>query len=184
VVFNHVSLYDPPFLGVFWPEALEVMGASDIWHKPGQDILVRLWGAIPVHRGEYDRALFDKALSALGAGRPLVIAPEGGRSHKPGLRTAKPGLAYIVEKSGLEVVPVAIVGTTDDFWHLASRGRRPTLEMHIGRPFRLPALEGKGEALHAARQRNTDQVMNVLAGLLPEAYRGVYAATAIPPQSG
>ena len=183
VVFNHVSLYDPPFLGVFWPEALEAMGASDIWKKPGQNILIRMWGAIPVHRGEYDRALFDKVLSALGSGLPLAIAPEGGRSHKPGLRLARPGLAYIVEKSALQVVPVAIVGTTDDFWEQASHGRRPALELRIGRPFRLPALEGKGPELHEARQRNTDQVMNVLAGLLPEEYRGVYAATAIPPRA-
>lgn len=180
LVFNHVSLYDPPFLGTFWPEQLEVMGASDIWHKPGQNLLVRLWGAIPVHRGEFDRALFDKALSALDAGYPLALAPEGGRSHAPGMRLAKPGLAYLVEKSGLPVLPAGIVGTTDDFWQQASHGRRPRLEIRIGRLMHLPPLEGRGQALRLARQRNTDLVMNTLAGLLPEEYRGAYAASAVP----
>jgi 1-acyl-sn-glycerol-3-phosphate acyltransferase len=182
VAINHVSLYEAPFIGVFWPEQLEVMGAVDVWSRPGQDILARLWGGIPVHRGEYDRAVFDIVLAALSAGYPLLIAPEGERSHKPGLQMAKPGIAYLAEQSGLPVVPVAIVGTTDDFWQKASKGKRPLLEMRIGKPLHLPPVEGKGEQRRASRQRNADLVMRTIAGLLPEDYRGVYSDSAILPQ--
>jgi 1-acyl-sn-glycerol-3-phosphate acyltransferase len=183
VAINHVSLYEAPFIGVFWPEQLEVMGAVDVWSKPGQNILARLWGGIPVHRGEYDRALFDKVLAALAAGYPLLIAPEGGRSHKPGMREAKPGIAYLAEQSGVPVIPVGIVGTTDDFWHKATKGERPLLELRIGKPVYLPAVEGKGVARRASRQRNADLVMRIIAGLLPEDYRGVYTESAILPDS-
>jgi len=72
---NHVSLFDPPFMLSFWPEMLESMGAIDIWHRPGQNILVRLYGGIPVHRGEYDRQLLDTVLAVLRTGHPLLIAP-------------------------------------------------------------------------------------------------------------
>jgi 1-acyl-sn-glycerol-3-phosphate acyltransferase len=113
VAINHVSLFEAPFIGVFWPEQLEVMGAVDVWSRPGQNILAHMWGGIPVHRGDYDRALFDKVLAALAAGYPLLIAPEGGRSHTTGMRTAKPGIAYLAEQSGLPVIPVGIVGTAD-----------------------------------------------------------------------
>ena len=99
VAINHVSLFDPPFTGVFWPEQLEAMGAVDIWSRPGQNILARVWGGIPVHRGEYDRALFDKVIGALQSGHPLLIAPEGGRSHKPGMHRGMPGIAYLVEQT-------------------------------------------------------------------------------------
>jgi len=183
VAINHVSLYEAPFIATFWPEQLEVMGAVDVWSRPGQNILARLWGGIPVHRGEYDRALFDKVLAALAAGYPLLIAPEGERSHKPGMQLARPGIAYLAGQSGLVVIPVAIVGTTDDFWKKATKGRRPQLEMHIGKPLHLPAVEGKGEARRASRQRNADLVMRTLAGMLPEDYRGVYADGAILPES-
>ncbi len=183
VAINHVSLFEAPFIGVFWPEQLEVMGAVDIWSRPGQNVLARLWGGIPVHRGDYDRALFDKVLAALAAGYPLLLAPEGERSHKPGMRPAKPGVAYLAEQSGLPVIPVGIVGTTDDFWQKASKGKRPPVEMHIGKPVYLPPVEGKGEARRASRQRNTDQVMRTIAGLLPEDYRGVYTDSAILPDS-
>jgi len=181
VAINHVSLYEAPFIGAFWPEQLEVMGAVDVWSKPGQNILARMWGGIPVHREEYDRALFDTVLSALESGYPLLIAPEGGRSHKPGMRPAKPGIAYLVEQTGLPVIPVGIVGTTDDFWHKASHGKRPQLEMHIGSPIQLPPVEGRGAERRASRQRNTDLVMRTIAGLLPEEYRGVYADSPILP---
>jgi 1-acyl-sn-glycerol-3-phosphate acyltransferase len=183
VAINHVSLFEAPFIGVFWPEQLEVMGAVDVWSRPGQNILARMWGGIPVHRGDYDRALFDKVLAALAAGYPLLIAPEGGRSHIPGLRPAKPGIAYLAEQSGLPVIPVGIVGTTDDFWHKATKGQRPLLEMRIGKPVHLPPVEGKGELRRESRQRNTDLVMRTIAGLLPEDYRGVYTDSAILPDS-
>jgi 1-acyl-sn-glycerol-3-phosphate acyltransferase len=181
VAFNHVSLFDPPFLGVFWPEQLEAMGAVDIWSKPGQNILAIVWGGIQVHRGEYDRAVFDKAIGALRSGHPLLISPEGGRSHAPGLCQAKPGIAYIVEQAGVPVIPVGIVGTTDDFWKKASKGKRPPIEMRIGSPLQLPPVEGKGEARRLSRQANTDLVMRAIAGLLPDEYRGVYAGPATPP---
>jgi 1-acyl-sn-glycerol-3-phosphate acyltransferase len=181
VAFNHVSLYDPPFVGVFWPEQLEVMGAVEVWSKPGQNVLARLWGGIQVHRGDYDRALFDQVIGALTSGRPLLIAPEGGRSHAPGMRQAKPGIAYIVEQTGVPVVPVGIVGTTDDFWKKASKGKRPPLEMRIGKPLQLPPVEGRGEARRLSRQANADYVMRAIAGLLPEEYRGVYANNATLP---
>lgn len=181
VVINHVSLFEAPFIGAFWPEQLEALGASDVWERPGQNILARLWGGIPVHRGDYDRAAMDSVLSAVRGGYPLLIAPEGGRSHAPGLRQAKPGVSYIAEQTGVPVIPVAIVGTTDDFWQKASRGKRPQLEMHIGKPILLPPAQGKGPEKHASRQANADLVMRVIAGLLPEEYRGYYAENAILP---
>lgn len=183
VAINHVSLFDPPFVGVFWPEQVEAMGAAEVWDRPGQNILARLWGGIPVHRGDYDRAMFETVLAVLRTGYPLLIAPEGGRSHLPGLRVAKLGIAYLAEQSGLPVIPAAIVGTTDDFWQKAAKGKRPQLEMRIGKPIHLPAVEGKGETRRASRQRNADLVMRYMAGLLPEDYRGVYSDSAIFPDT-
>ncbi len=181
VAINHVSLFEAPFVGVFWPEQVEALGASDVWDRPGQKYLARLWGGIPVHRGEYDRAAMEGVISALRSGYSLLIAPEGGRSHVPGMRTAFPGIAYIAEQTGVPVIPVGIVGTTDDFFKKASRGERPPLEMRIGKPILLPPVEGKGMLRRDARQRNADLVMRHIAGLLPDEYRGVYGPKAILP---
>ena len=71
---NHISIFDPPFVAAFWPEQLEIIGAIDVFSKPGQGQLLRLYGVIPVHRGSYDRALFTRLISILQSGRPLLIA--------------------------------------------------------------------------------------------------------------
>lgn len=176
---NHVSIFDPPFAASFWPETLEIIGASDVFAKPGQGQLLKLYGVTPVHRGEYDRALLDWTVQVIRAGCPLMIAPEGGRSHVTAMRRAMPGIGYIVDATRVPVMPVALVGTTDDFWQRARRGEKPNLEMRIGKPILLPPIEEKGAARHDARQRNADLVMSHIAGLLPGEYRGVYAESAI-----
>ena len=181
VAINHVSIFDPPFAGAFWPEQLEIIGASDVFEKPGQGQILKAYGVIPVHRGDYDRTLFMRIISVIRAGHPLLIAPEGGRSHVTAMRRAKSGIAYIIEQTNVPVVPVALVGTTEDFWHRATHGDRPSLEMRIGKPITLTEITAKGKDKHEARQANADLVMNHLAGLLPEEYRGVYADSAILP---
>jgi 1-acyl-sn-glycerol-3-phosphate acyltransferase len=91
------------------------------------------------------------------------------------MREAKQGIAFILEMAQVPVVPVGVVGTTDDFAEKAFSFKRPKIEMHIGKPFHLPPIEGKGAERREARQRNTDLVMGHIAALLPEEYRGVYA---------
>src|SRR5512145_1670306 len=174
VAMNHVSIFDPPLIGAFWPEQLEIIGAADVFDKPGQGQVLKIYGVIPVHRGDYDRVLLTKIIHIIKSGFPLLIAPEGGRSHVPAMRRAKSGVAYIVEQTGVPVVPVGLVGTTEDFWQRAKRGERPQLEMRIGKPITLPEITVKGNERHEARQQNADLVMRHLAGLLPEEYRGVY----------
>jgi 1-acyl-sn-glycerol-3-phosphate acyltransferase len=181
VAINHVSIFDPPLLVAFWPETAEVIGASDVFERKGQGLLVKLYGVIPVHRGDYDRVLLETTIGVLRSGRPLVIAPEGGRSHETAMCQAKPGIGYIIERSNVPVVPVGIVGTTDDFWQRAKRGGKPLLEIRIGKPIRFPPMTEKGAARREARQHYADLVMSHIAGLLPPEYRGVYAGSAILP---
>ncbi|MEJ2707844.1 MAG: lysophospholipid acyltransferase family protein [Anaerolineales bacterium] len=175
IAINHVSLYEAPFILAFWPHAPEAVGAADVWNRPGQSMLARLYGGIPLNRGQYDRQVMDTMLTVLKAGRPLLLAPEGRRSHEPGMRRGLPGLAFVIDQAAVPVVPVGISGATDDFLAQALRGKRPAISMHIGEPIRLPAITGKGAQRRAARQRNVDLVMLQIAELLPEEYRGVYA---------
>jgi 1-acyl-sn-glycerol-3-phosphate acyltransferase len=180
---NHVSIVDPPVMLCFWPEMLEAVGASDVFDKPVQGELLRLYGVIPVHRGAYDRALIENILSLLKDGRPMMIAPEGGRSHVTALRRAKPGVGFILQRAGVPVIPVGLVGTTGDFLRLGLRGKRPLIEIRIGKPVTLGTGSGINRERREARQQIADLVMSHIAGLLPEAYRGVYTDSAILPGS-
>jgi len=180
ITVNHISLFEPPFAMAFWPVAAEAAGAVDIWDRTGQSLLVRLYGVIPVRRGEYDRKAVEAMSAALNSDLPLVIFPEGGRTHSLAMRRALPGAAYVADLAGVPVLPVGIVGTSDDFLERALHGHRPKIEMRIGPPFRLPPITGKGEERRCARQKNADLIMQKIAALLPPEYHGVYAENSIP----
>ncbi len=174
IAFNHISLYDPPFVVSFWPCASEVVGAAEVWDRRGQGTLMNIYGVIPVHREDLDRSLITRMVTALRAGRPLAIAPEGGRSHQPGLMRAWSGVAYIAELTKVPVIPVGVIGSTEDFFANGIRGLRPPIEMRIGPQILLPPIEGKGATRRDARQKNADHIMAHIANLLPPNYRGVY----------
>jgi 1-acyl-sn-glycerol-3-phosphate acyltransferase len=180
IAMNHISIFDPPLVVSFWPEKPEIIGAVDVFEKKGQGTILSMYGVIPVHRGDYDRVLLEKILTILKMGRPLVIAPEGGRSHEPAMKRAMPGIGYIIEHAQVPVVPVGLVGTTGDFWQRSKRGEKPRLEMRIGKPITFLPITEKGSLRREARQKNADLVMRHIAGLLPEEYHGVYAGQAIP----
>jgi 1-acyl-sn-glycerol-3-phosphate acyltransferase len=174
VVFNHVSLYDPPFVVSFWPKQLEILGAAEVWNRKGQGILARLWGGIPINRTEIHRDALDQTLKVLRSDLPLLVSPEGGRSHQPGLRKAKTGIVYLAEQSQVPILPVGVVGTTDDFLQRALRWTHPKLEMKIGEPFSLPGSISESFPPQEIRQRKADYIMSKIAELLPASYRGYY----------
>jgi 1-acyl-sn-glycerol-3-phosphate acyltransferase len=119
--------------------------------------------------------VIEKMIAVVQSGHPLLIAPEGGRSHTPGLRPGFPGVAYLANKSKAPVLPVGIIGSTDDFLNQAIRFKRPVLEMKVGEITFLPNIEGKGEQRRIELQNNTDIIMYKIAELLPLSYQGVYA---------
>ena len=182
VAHNHIALFEPPFIAAFWPFALEAVSGADVFTRPWQRIMVKTYGAIPLHRNEYDRTVIDNMLALLAQGRSLLISPEGGRSHDIGLRRALPGVAYIMDKAKVPVLPLAIIGSTDDMLERGLRGEKPDLEMRIGKPFDLPAVTGKGISRRQSRQDNADTVMKHIAAMLPKIYHGVYTIPdSLPP---
>ncbi len=175
LVFNHVSLYEAPLIVAYWPIFPEVLGASDVWNRPGQDILAKSYGGIPIDRGEVDRNAMHKMVDAVLSGRSLMIAPEGGRSHAPGMRKAKAGITYLFEKTKVKIVPVGLVGATDDFLPNALRGKRPHVSLEVGNSFLLPEFDEEGKSGSELRQEKVDFVMKKIAEILPKEYRGYYS---------
>jgi len=112
VVYNHVSLVEVPFIAAFWPTNIEIIGALAVWTRGYQGLVAKMWGGIQVNRIAFDREVFKQVKLVFDADRPLMISPEGGRSHTTGLRRGKPGVAYIIDEVDIMVLPVAVVGNT------------------------------------------------------------------------
>jgi len=174
LVFNHVSLFEAPMIVAYWPTTPEILGASDVWGRPGQNILAYLYGGIPINRGVVDRTALHRAVEAVRSGRSLIISPEGTRSHKPGMQIGKSGVTYILDKTNALILPVGIVGSTPDFLSNALKGKRPLASLTIGKPFPMPEFHDLGLSNAEIRQKKVDYVMKKIAELLPPEYRGYY----------
>ncbi len=173
VAANHITLYEPPLILSFWPSELEVVGAVEVLGRPFQGQLMRLYGAIPVHRGSADRRLLKAMVALLRAKRPVLIFPEGGRSHAPGMRRAWNGVAYVAGKAEVPVVPVGVTGT-ECLTEAMRRGRRARITMTVGDAIHLPPVPWEKPERKAALEANTERVMQAIAALLPPVYHGAY----------
>lgn len=174
IAFNHVDTLDAPLVTAFWPYLPEGLTAAENFSHPAIGTLMRLYGAIPLLRTAYDREALEKGLQVIRAGSPLIVAPEGTRSRQPGMRKAKPGIAFLALRANVPIVPVGVTGTQD--WIPAwRRWQRPNLVMTIGKPFRLPDEPIDHDKRREKMEEYTELIMKRIAEVLPPNYRGVYA---------
>ena len=180
VVFNHLGDADAVLMMAKLPYESPVEGIGKI--ELNEHWLVgpvfRAYGIIWVHRGQPDRKALRSALDALAQGRMVALAPEGRQSVIGGLEEGNPGAAFLALKSGAPVVPVGLTGTENSnvFGHI-KRWKRAPVSITVGKPFFIQAPTGSEESgtkSQRAMRDATRQIMESIARLLPEAYRGSF----------
>lgn len=175
IVFNHLGDADAvlllaalPFVAPF--EGIGKIELNDHWLVGP---FFRLYGIIWVHRGRPDRRAIRAALDALAQGRIVMLAPEGRQSVIGGLEEGNDGAAFLALKSGAPIVPVGLTGVENGnvYGHL-KRLRRAPATLSVGKPFFLREQADRQKMI----REGTRQIMETLAALLPESYRGRYSA--------
>ena len=173
VVANHVNFLDAPlFYTHLQLRPLAGFAKAEAWGNPVVRLLVKLWGAIPLHRGGADIDALRRALKALESGHILSVAPEGTRSGHGRLQPGHPGIVFLALRSGAPLLPVVHCGG-ELFWRNLPRLRRTDFHIVVGQPFYLDA--GDIKVTRTVRQQMADEIMYQIAALLPPAYRGVYS---------
>ena len=173
VVINHLGDADTPALISSLPVTPDALGGIELYDLPILGKLMDWYGIIWLHRGRSDTKALRAALDGLAEGRIIVIAPEGRYSLTGALEKGTGGAAFLAYRSGAPVLPVAITGTENDsvYGHL-KRFRRAAVHIKAGAIIRL---SGQAENRQAAVELGTQQIMQALADLLPEKYRGAYS---------
>ena len=171
IVINHLGDADVVLLAAAIPGLPEVMGKIELHNHKHVWPIFRSYGVIWVHRGRPDRKALRAALEGLAEGRMVALAPEGRQSLTGGLEEGTEGAAFLALRSGAPIVPVALTGTENDrVYPNLKRWQRTTVSLTVGKPFFL-----KEYADHQTMLANgTRQIMETLADLLPESYRGKF----------
>ncbi len=171
VVFNHLGDADAVLTGASLPRTIEGMGKIELNDHWLVGPVFNAYGIIWVHRGQPDRKAIRAALDGLAQGRMVMLAPEGRQSVIGGLEEGTPGAAFLALKSGAPIVPIAMTGTENSniFKHLKQFKRAP-VTLAVGKPFYLQEQPDR----QAMLRQGTRQIMESLASLLPESYRGTY----------
>ena len=172
IVANHQSNFDPTLLSTSIPRRTWFLAKEGIFRGPFASWFLRQYGAFPLKRDLKDMRAFRWALGQLDRDQAVVVFPEGTRT-RGGMRKSNPGIVQLALKSQAPLLPVGITGT--ERLGTLMRVFNPTgkLRVNIGTAFSVPPIDGRldRELLDSL----TDMIMQRVAALLPESYRGVYA---------
>jgi 1-acyl-sn-glycerol-3-phosphate acyltransferase len=172
VACNHLSMNDAGTLVVALPRQIIFLAKKELWEKPIGRFYCNAVGAVPLDRQRGGGAALRYALGALQEDKAILMFPEGGISLTGQLQRGKTGLAWLALKTQAPILPVGIVGS-EKFasWHMPVP--LASWQVNIGTPFTPPQIEGP--ISDVVLNSVTDMVMERIAALVPESYRGVYA---------
>lgn len=174
LMINHIAFIDPFVVLNVLRRNIVPLAKSEVYEYPVIGIFPKIWGVIPVEREGFDRQAVQRVLEVLGAGEVVLVAPEGTRSKDGQLARGKEGVAYLASRSGAPVIPVAIDGTVGfPALRYTSAWRNPGARVSFGKPFRYHSNLRRAD--RDQLRQMTDEAMYVLAAMLPEHRRGVYA---------
>jgi 1-acyl-sn-glycerol-3-phosphate acyltransferase len=144
VLSSHQSHLDPLLLGLGTDRRLSSLARSTLYRfKPFGAVITAL-DAVPIDREASPVAGMKAVIRRLEAGAAVIIFPEGTRTGDGRLGEIKSGFAIIARRSGVPIVPVAIVGAYE-CWPRTARCPRPgRVRLEFGRvitPAQVAALD-------------------------------------------
>jgi len=112
---NHASYYDPPIAVCRLPRPVYLFARSTLFRGLFGKLIAKL-NAIPVKRDAgSDVTAIKRVLGLLRKGDPLLLFPEGTRTHDGNLLEARRGIGMIACRTGVPVLPARIFGSYDSF---------------------------------------------------------------------
>lgn len=159
IACNHISLLDPPVVGVSMDRYINFMAKDELFHYPVFSWVITKLKAFPVRRGMADRVAIRRAMALLESGQIVGLFPEGTRSKTGALGKPEPGLAMIAVKTGVPIIPTAIIGTAS-----FSRTMLPRFKVKFGKPILINQGKGDRETMDMI----SESIMREIAILIEE----------------
>ncbi|MBQ3593198.1 MAG: 1-acyl-sn-glycerol-3-phosphate acyltransferase [Clostridia bacterium] len=125
---KHISGVDPILLMQTYNRPVRFMAKAELFKIPVLNLLIKAFGAFPVHRGENDINALKQSIKILREGQVLGIMPEGHRVSSIDNITLKNGAMNLAAKTKATLVPFGLY--TKDYKMKIFR----RFEIRYGRP--------------------------------------------------
>ena len=167
-VVNHNSNMDVVAMALVLKHHVHTMAKDSLFRVPILKWWLKAVGMFPVVRNASDREAFKNAVSLLGKGEVLFMAPEGTRKKENGERVRpKTGFVRLAQMTNVPIVPVAIWGTDKVLPPGAWFPRPVKVWARVGKPIELEKIKVTLENKDVLQQQ-ADMVMNVIYQMLEE----------------
>ena len=148
IASNHLSLLDPPVIGVAAPRKVHFMAKQELF-VPVLGYIYKTLGAFPVKRGGADRAAIKHGIEILQSGEVLAMRSKTGQLGK-----LEPGALMMAGKSNAVIVPTAVSGTD-----IKRCGRLwPKVTVRFGTPVPFPPVGLSKEVLQDLTDKLTADI--------------------------
>lgn len=108
---NHQSYLDPPMLAAPLSRPVSFMAKSELFTNPFFGAFIRNLHAFPIRQGKGDRNAIKETVGRLQEGYLVNIYPEGTRTADGEIGELQPGIALVIRRAGVPVIPAVIDGS-------------------------------------------------------------------------
>ena len=118
---NHISNFDPPFIGSVVPYDIYYLAKAELFKGRLFNWLFHRLNAIPVKRQTTDLSAITAVMSVIESGKTLLLFPEGTTKKK---KNIKPGVGMFAMKTKKGVLPLYIENSDNLLSCLFSRKKK------------------------------------------------------------
>jgi 1-acyl-sn-glycerol-3-phosphate acyltransferase len=152
IVSNHQSYLDPVVLAARLQRPLNFVGKSELFSCPISAWIMRRFNAFPLRQGKGDIGAIKETIHRLREGHMLNIYPEGGRTPDGLIHEFQKGVALIIRRANVPVIPAVIVGSFKAWPIQRKKWRTAPIEVRFGPPLKLDGLHTDEEIAGAVER--------------------------------
>jgi 1-acyl-sn-glycerol-3-phosphate acyltransferase len=178
-ICNHLSNADGVILNkVLEKQKIHFVAGKKLEGNVFTNIFLKIVRTIPIQADSADKEAMQNIIQTVKSGSNILIFPEGTRSRSGTMISGKKGILLIAKLTKAKIIPLGITGS-EQFMPInpemdKEKFQSANVVVKIGKPFSLMKKQAE-QSKKDWEQAALDHLMQNIAVLLPESYRGVYS---------
>jgi 1-acyl-sn-glycerol-3-phosphate acyltransferase len=140
LVTNHQSMLDPWMIGIALHRQIHFMARESLFKGGFGQYVLETTNAFPVRRGRADSTAVREAIRRLNCGYLLNLFPEATRTSDGSIGPIAAGVAIIVHRAKVPVIPVVIDGAFEAWPRDRKFFRHSGIRVRYGKPIAYQEL--------------------------------------------